>query len=230
MIKSSRIYWEISMANRTLGQWLFSDLAANSSCCFRQPDHKLIFGTFNPAAPGDRIHTSQTEFEARYGLPFVNWGSPIGEGRVPDRSELQERVRRTDNPCNLADHESYVVTELDYSDLRYVARSGRPVWEMIEAQGTFAPPPLSEPPTPQPPPPPPPPEPTPPPPPEPTPPPPPPPPPEPTQPTAREPLVIPDDVAATMKDILSWKSLGPGRLVRIQRWIDWLREEAEKRK
>jgi hypothetical protein len=219
------------MANRTLGNWLFSDLAATSSCCFRQPDHKLIFGTFNPSAPGDKVNTSQTEFEARYGLPFTNWGSPIGEGRVPDRSELQERVRRSDNPCNLVRHESYVVTELDYSDLRYVARSGRPIWEMIEAQGIFAPPPAPQPTEPAPPPPP---EPTPPPPPEPIPPPPPEPippePPPPPPPSVKDPLVIPDDVAATMKDILSWKSLGPGRLVRIQRWIDWLRAEVESRK
>jgi len=123
----------------TIGHWLFSGLGAQSTCCFRQPDRQLIFGTFNPNAPADQLLVSKTQFEGRYGLPFTNAGSPIGEGRVPDKSELQERVRRADNPCGLANNGAYVVTETDYADLRYVALSGRPVWERIEALGIFKP-------------------------------------------------------------------------------------------
>ncbi|HEV8579613.1 MAG TPA: hypothetical protein VGX68_11090 [Thermoanaerobaculia bacterium] len=122
----------------TLGHWLFSGLGAQSACCLRQPDRKLTFGVFNPDAPADRLLVSKEQFEGRYGLPFTNAGSLIGEGRVPDKVELQERVRRADNPCQLAGNASYVVTETDVSDFRYVAKSGRPVWEEIERLGTFA--------------------------------------------------------------------------------------------
>lgn len=135
-----------------LGHWLFSGLGARRSCCLRQPDRKLIFGAFNPAAPSDRLLVSAEQFEGRYALPFTNAGSLIGEGRVPDRSELQERVQRSDNPCGLASNASYVVTEADYTDLRYVALSGRPVWEMIEVLGIFAAAPLPPLPPPAPPP------------------------------------------------------------------------------
>lgn len=123
----------------TLGHWLFSGLGAQSACCLRQPDRVLIFGAFNPDAPAELLLVSKEQFEGRYGLPFTNAGSLIGEGRVPDKSELQERVRSADNPCQLASHESYVVTETDVSDFRYVAKSGRPVWETIEALGIFKP-------------------------------------------------------------------------------------------
>jgi hypothetical protein len=123
----------------TIGHWLFSGLGAQSACCFRQPDRKLIFGVFNPDAPSDQLLTSKAQFEARYGLPFTNAGSPIGESRVPDKVELQERVRRADNPCGLANNGSYVVTGTDYTDLRYVALGGRPVWERIESIGIFKP-------------------------------------------------------------------------------------------
>jgi hypothetical protein len=122
----------------TLGHWLFSGLGAQTACCLSQPDRRLIFGTFNPNAPADRLLVSKEQFEGRYGLPFTNAGSLIGEGRVPDKTELQERVRRPDNPCGLKNHESYVVTETDYSDLRYVALAGRPVFERIEALRIFA--------------------------------------------------------------------------------------------
>jgi hypothetical protein len=131
----------------TLGHWLFSGLRAQNACCLSQPDRRLIFGTFNPDAPSDRLLVSKEQFEARYGLPFTNAGSLIGEGRVPDKLELQERVRQADNPCGLRSNASYMVTETDYSDLRYVARSGRPVWEAIETLRTFAAPTAPPPPT-----------------------------------------------------------------------------------
>src|SRR5262245_59596930 len=129
----------------TIGHWLFSGPKAQSTCCLRQPDRQLIFGVFNPDAPADRLLVSKEQFEGRYGLPFTNAGSLIGEGRVPDKLELQARVRQEDNPCQLANHASYVVTETDYTDLRYVALSGRPVWERIEAIGLFPATPSPEP-------------------------------------------------------------------------------------
>src|SRR5262245_4624700 len=123
----------------TIGHWLFSGPKAQSTCCLRQPDRQLIFGVFNPDAPADLLLVSKQQFEGRYGLPFTNAGSLIGEGRVPDKLELQARVRQADNPCQLANHASYVVTETDYTDLRYVAKNNRPVWEAIEAIGIFLP-------------------------------------------------------------------------------------------
>src|SRR4030095_4195165 len=123
--------------NATLGHWLFSTLSARETRALRQPDFQPIKGVFNPdqgSVPDLAINAAA--FQARYSLPFKDLkGSEIGEGRVPDRTELQACVRGADNPCLLNNNTAYVVTEVDVLDLRYVARSGRPVWEFIEAQG-----------------------------------------------------------------------------------------------
>jgi hypothetical protein len=42
--------------------------------------------------------------------------------------------------------------------------------------------------------------------------------------------VIPEDVATTMRLILDWDTIGPGRRARIRRWIRWLEAEVERRK
>ena len=119
--------------NATIGHWLFSTLGARESRALRQPDFQPVKGVFDPnqgATPD--LATSATAFQARYGLPLKDLkGSEIGEGAVPDKTELQERVRRADNPCLLVNHTAYVVTDIDVLDLRYVARSGRPIWEAV---------------------------------------------------------------------------------------------------
>ena len=128
--------------NATLGHWLFSTLSAHQTrALLKSSGHPAIMGTFNPdagAVPDLAINPSA--FQARYALPFHDlWGSEIGEGRVPDRSELQERVRKADDPCLLTNNSAYVVTEIDVLDFRYVARSGRPDWEFIETLHIFDP-------------------------------------------------------------------------------------------
>jgi hypothetical protein len=122
--------------NASLGHWLFSTLAARQTRALRQPDFQPIMGVFDPdkGSVPDLV-ANAAAFEARYSLPFKDLkGSEIGEGRVPDKTELQACVRGADNPCLLDNNTAYVVTEVDVLDLRYVARSGRPVWEFIETQ------------------------------------------------------------------------------------------------
>lgn len=129
--------------NATLGHWLFSTLNAHQTrALLKSNGHPAMMGTFNPDAGAVfDLAINPSAFQARYALPFHDlWGSEIGEGRVPDRSELQERVRRADNPCLLNNNTAYVVTEIDVLDFRYVARSGRPVWEFIETLHLFDPP------------------------------------------------------------------------------------------
>jgi hypothetical protein len=123
--------------NASLGHWLFSTLGARETRALRQPDFQPVKGAFNPDTGSvPDLAVNQAAFEARYSLPFKNLkGSEIGEGRVPDRTELQACVRGSDNPCQLVNNSAYVVTEVDVLDLRFVARNGRPVWEFIEAQG-----------------------------------------------------------------------------------------------
>lgn len=132
--------------NATIGNWLFSTLGARESRALRQPREgepgaTPIIGVFNPdagAVPDALVN--RDAFQARYGLDLRQLkGSEIGEGVVPDKSELQERVRRSDNPCQLDNNAAYVVTETDVLDLRYVARSGEPVWNFIKTLHTFDP-------------------------------------------------------------------------------------------
>jgi hypothetical protein len=119
--------------NATIGHWLFSTLGARESRALRQPDFQPIKGVFDPdkGAVPDLV-TSATAFQARYGLPLKDLkGSEIGEGAVPDKPTLEARIHADDNPCLLDNHRNYVVTDVDIVDLRYVARSGRPIWESI---------------------------------------------------------------------------------------------------
>ena len=136
--------------NATLGDWLFTTLGAKRTRALlkepRQgepanPPHPPVSGDFHPdqgAVPD--LQGNPVAFKARYELPFSDlWGSEIGEGAVPDKSEIQERVRRADNPCSLNNNQNYVVTEIDILDFRYVARSGRPVWEAVRSLHIFDP-------------------------------------------------------------------------------------------
>jgi len=132
--------------NANIGQWLFSTLFAHESRALRKPHqgevgYQPVMGVFNPdqgAVPD--LATNAAAFQARYNfsVPLSDLaGSEIGEGRVPDRTEIQARVRQPDNPCLLTNNASYVITDVDILDLRYVARSGRPIWEFIESQHIF---------------------------------------------------------------------------------------------
>jgi len=134
--------------NANIGQWLFSTLGAQQTRALLKvpknptdPPHPPIMGNFHPdqgAVPD--LLTNAAAFTARYELPFADlWGSEIGEGAVPDKSELQARVRQADNPCLLTNNQSYVVTEIDTTDFRYVARNGRPIWEFIRTTHIFDP-------------------------------------------------------------------------------------------
>jgi hypothetical protein len=119
--------------NATLGHWLFSTLGARQSRALRQPDFKPIMGVFDPdqGAVPDLV-VNAAAFQARYSLPLKDLkGSEIGEGAVPDKTTLEARIHADDNPCSLDNHKKYEVTDVDILDLRYVARSGRPIWESV---------------------------------------------------------------------------------------------------
>src|SRR5689334_1803873 len=118
--------------NATIGDWLFSTLGAQQSRALLKvpppgapadPPHPAILGVFRPdqGAVFD-LMVNPAAYQARYGLVLSDlFGSEIGEGEVPDKSEIQERVRRADNPCLLDNNQNYVVTEIDILDFRYVA-------------------------------------------------------------------------------------------------------------
>src|SRR5262245_28907149 len=126
--------------NSSIGHWLFSTLAARQSKALRKPragesGYQPVLGTFDPnsGAVPDLV-VNAAAFTARYNLaaPFNELaGSPIGEGAVPAINELQARVRKADNPCFLDNNGNYVVTDVDVLDLRYVARSGDPIWNSV---------------------------------------------------------------------------------------------------
>lgn len=179
------------MANRTIGHWLKKDLAAPNACVKDFNNiNKVVTGTFNPDSPAnEQIATSKEQFEGRYGVPFQNKGSLVGE-RTPDMTEITARVREDDNPCNLENHKNYTATIVEIFDLRYASRGKLPIWDLA-ASRVFEPK---------------------------------------TTPPPKDPLVIPAAVAATMKEVMTWKTLGLGRLTRIKAWIDWLNSEVERRK